>query len=223
MRPSFVQGSRLRPVLFSLFSFIAWGGLTVFLIFYVFHHIDLKPRVDENFFFSSDDPQFQEDKKISKIFMQEQQIILSAGGDIHSPDYLRKVGELTAALSAIPQVDSVQSLMRGPKNTDDALKSPLWKRFLFSNNKKTSFIYVFMKRQASVEDGVLKIEKVRQRFESPHFPIIISGAPYIVELISRNLLRDLKTFSIAAFCVFGLSGFLISRSIAMVLGTLIAC
>ncbi|MDD1751198.1 MAG: MMPL family transporter [Methanothrix sp.] len=160
---------------------------------------------------------------ISKIFLQEQQIILSAGGDIHSPEYFRKVGELTAALSAIPQIDSVQSLTRGPRNTDDALKSPLWKRFLFSSDQKASFIYVFIKRNASVEDGVLKIEKIKQRFNSPDFPIMISGAPYIVELISRNLLRDLKVFSVAAFCFFGLSGLLISRSIAMVLGTLIAC
>lgn len=217
------QHHRYRAVLFSLLSFIAWGGLTVFFIFYVPGHVDLRPKVDENFFFSSDDPQFRESTLISKIFHQEQQIILSAGGDIYSPDYLRKVGELTAALSSIPQVDSVQSLTHGPENTDDALKSPLWKRFLFSNNKKASFIYVFMKRNASTENGVLKIEKIRQRFDSPHFPITISGAPYIVELISRNLLRDLKTFSIAAFCVFGLSGLLISRSLAMVLGTLIAC
>ncbi len=223
MDPSGVQGSRRRPVLFSLFAFIGWGGLTVFLIFYVFRHVDLRPRVDENFFFSSNDPQLQEDRKISQMFLRGQQIILSAGGDIHSQDYLRKVGDLTAALSAIPQVDSVQSLTHGPGNTDDALKSPLWKRFLFSNDKKASFIYVFMKRNVSVEAGVLKIEKIRRRFESPDFPIMISGAPYIVELISRNLLHDLKTFSIAALCVFGLSGLLISRSIAMVLGTLIAC
>jgi predicted RND superfamily exporter protein len=197
-------------VLFSLASFIAWGGLTIFFIFYVPRHIDLKPKVDENFFFSSGDPQFQEDKKISKIFLQEQQIILSAGGDIYSPDYLRKVGELTAALSAIPQVDSVQSLTHGPGNTDDAPKSPIWKRFLFSSDKKASFIYVFMKRNASMEAGVLRIEKVRQRFEAPDFLIMISGAPYIVELIGRNLLSchglllpgsDEDSLFLSLFCI----------------------
>lgn len=211
------------PALFSLLSLIVWGGLTVFLIFYVVRHIDLKPKVDENFFFSSDDPQFQEDKLISKTFLQEQEIILGVRGDIHSQNYLGKIGELTTALSEIPEIDSVQSLIRGPKNTDDALKSPLWKRFLFSGDRKESFIYAFMKRDASVENGVLKIEKIKQRFDTLDFPIMISGAPYIVELISRYLLRDLKVFSIVAFCVFGLSGLLISRSIAMVLGTLIAC
>jgi len=148
---------------------------------------------------------------------------LSANGDIHSNDYLRKVRELSNELSAIPEVDSVQSLTRGPRNTDDALKSPLWKRVLFSEDQKATYIYVFMKEKASVEDGVLQIEKSRGRFDSPDFKLTISGAPYIVELIQRNLLRDMKVFTVAAFCIFGLAGLLISRSVAMVLGTLIAC
>jgi predicted RND superfamily exporter protein len=158
----------------------------------------------------------QEDTLISKIFLQEPEIILSAAGDIHSPDYLRKVDRLTAALSVIPGIDTINSLTRGPKNVDDALKSPLWRRFLFSNDQKASFIYVFMKQHVSLEQGVIEIEKIKQRFDSHDFPIMISCAPYIVELISRNLLRDMKIFSIVAFCVFGLSGLLISRSVVMV-------
>ncbi len=51
----------------------------------------------------------------------------------------------------------------------------------------------------------------------------MSGAPYIIELIERSLLHDLKVFSIAALCVLGLSALAISRSVVMVLGTLIAC
>jgi hypothetical protein len=82
---------------------------------------------------------------------------------------------------------------------------------------------VFLKEKASVKEVVLKIERIKQHFESPDFPLMISGAPYIVELIQRNFLHGLKVFSIVAFCVFGLSGLLISRSVAMVLGTLIAC
>ncbi|MGE5301490.1 MAG: hypothetical protein ACM3MB_11125, partial [Acidobacteriota bacterium] len=80
-----------------------------------------------------------------------------------------------------------------------------------------------MKEKASVEDGVLKIERSRERFDSPDFQLMISGAPYIVELIQRNLLRGMKVFTVAALCVFGLAGLLISRSVAMVFGTLIAC
>ena len=202
---------------------IAWAGLTVLFIFYVFRYVDLRPKVDENFFFASNDPQVQNDKLISKSFLQTPELILSAKGDIRSNDYLRKVRELSNELSAIPEIDSVQSLTRGPRNTGDALESPLWKRFLFSEDQKATFIYVFMKEKASVEDGVLKIERSRERFDSPDFQLMISGAPYIVELIQRNLLRDMKVFTVAAFCVFGLAGLLISRSVAMVLGTLIAC
>ena len=192
--------------------FIAWGGLTIFSLFFVFRYVDLKPRVDENFFFSTHDPQIQTDHLISKIFSQEPEVILSARGDIHSQDYLRKVHELTSELSVIPGIDTVQSLTHGPRDTNAALQSPLWKRVLFSKDQKASFIYVFIKQDASVEESVRQIEKTKQRFQSSEFQLMISGAPYIVELIRRNLLRDLKVFSVSAFCVFGLCGFLISRS-----------
>ncbi len=218
-----MQRSWFRVGLSYSLPFLVWGGLAAFLLFFVFHYIDLKPKVDENFFFSSEDPQLRADKLITKMFSREPQLILSAGGDIYSPEYLGKVRELTAALSSIPGVDSVQSLTKGPKNTDEALKSPLWRRVLFSKDLKASFIYVFMKPDAPIEDGVLRIEKTKKRFDSPDFPLIVSGAPYIIELIQRNLLHDLKVFSLAAFCVLGLSGLLISRSILMVMGTLIAC
>ncbi|MFI5295782.1 MAG: RND family transporter [Thermodesulfovibrionales bacterium] len=148
---------------------------------------------------------------------------MSAKGDIRSPDYLRKIRELSNELAAIPGIESVQSLTRGPRNMVDALESPLWKRVLFSEDQKATFIYVFLKERASVEDAVLKIEKSKERFDSPDFQLMISGAPYIVELIQRNLLQDMKVFTVAAVCVFGLAGLLISRSVAMVLGTLIAC
>ncbi len=219
------MGSYLNQnkALFYVLTFLAWGGLTVLLLFFVFRHVDLKPRVDENFFFSADDPQVQSDRLINKIFLRTPSVILSAGGDIHSKKYLAKVDDLTKELLAVPAVDSVQSLAHGPRDTDDALKSPLWSRVLFSENRKASFIYVFLKQNAPVEESVLKIEKIKRRFDRHDFRLILSGAPYIVELIQRNLLRDLKVFSVAAFCVFVLAGLLISRSFAMVVGTLIAC
>ncbi len=130
---------------------------------------------------------------------------------------------MTDELSAIPEIDAVESLTRGPSDTDDALKSPLWKRVLFSEDQRASFIYVWVKQHASAEKSIQEIENIRQRLNAPDFPLMISGAPYLIELIQRNLLHDLKVFSIAAFCIFGLSGFVISRSVPMVLGTLIAC
>ncbi|MGO9954249.1 MAG: efflux RND transporter permease subunit [Dissulfurispiraceae bacterium] len=197
--------------------------MTFFALFLVYRYVDLKPQVDEHFFFSSNDPQLQTDRLIAKIFAQKTQIILSAKGDIRSPEYLRRVDQLTVEIAAIPGVDTVHSLTHGPRSEDEALTSPLWNRVLFSADKKASFIYVFLKEKASDEEVILDIERLRQRFNSPDFQLMIAGAPYIIELIQRNLLHDLKVFSVVAFCVFGFSGLLISRSIAMVFGTLIAC
>ncbi len=203
--------------------FVVWGFLTILFLLAIFRYVDLRPKVDQNFFFSSDDPQLQADRQISRTFIQEPQLILSARGDIHSPRYLGRVRALTNDLGALPGIDTVESLTRGPRDTNEALKSPLWKRVLFSEDHKASFVYVWLKPDAPIEKGVEGIEGVKQRLDAPDFPLMISGAPYIVELIQRNLLRDLKVFSIAAFCVFGLAGLAISRSVPMVLGTLIAC
>ena len=223
MGPSHMSASRFRLAFSYLLPFIVWGAFTVIFLIFVFHHVDFKPRVDQNFFFSSDDPHVQADQLISKTFFQEPQLILGATGDIHSPVYLRKVRALSDELSSVPEVDAVESLTRGPHDIDEALRSPLWKRVLFSEDRNASFVYVWVKQHASVGKGVQKIERIRERLNSPDFPLIMSGAPYIIELIERNLLRDLKVFSIAALCVLGLSGLAISRSVVMVLGTLIAC
>jgi uncharacterized protein len=209
---------------FSYFlPFLLWGGVTAFFIFVVFRVVDFSPKVDENFFFSSNDPEFQTDKLISRMFSQEPEITLGARGNIYSQDYLRKIRRLTGELSSAPGTDTVQSLTKGPKNTEDALKSPLWRRVLFSEDRHASFIYVFFKENASIEDGVREVERIKRHLDSPDFQLMVSGAPYVEELIRRNLTHDLKVFSIVAYCVIGLFGLLISRSVPMVLGTLIAC
>lgn len=43
-------------------------ALTFLLLGLVATFVDLKPQVDENFFFSSNDPQFQQSAKIDRIF-----------------------------------------------------------------------------------------------------------------------------------------------------------
>ena len=120
-------------------------------------------------------------------------------GPIEATKKTEKVRALTEELSAIHEVDTVESLTRGPTDTDEALKSPLWKRVLFSEDQKASFIYVWLKQRVPLEKGVHEIEEIKQRLDAPDFPLMISGAPYIIELIQRNLLHDLKVFSIAAF------------------------
>src|SRR3954447_657713 len=51
--------------------------LTALLFGLVAILVDLKPQVDENFFFSSRDPQFQESGKIDRIFPSGSQLIVS--------------------------------------------------------------------------------------------------------------------------------------------------
>ena len=119
--------------------------LTVVLVAFVVTVVDLKPHVDENFFFSSNDPQAQESDKIDRIFGGDSQMILAvAAPDISSPNYLERLGRLTQQLSSIASVDSVESLANGPKNFEDAEKSPFWKRLLIAENGRSSNVVMFV-------------------------------------------------------------------------------
>lgn len=198
---------------------LGFTGVTLVIFFSL---VDLKPQVDENFFFSSADPQFRADKIISDIFPQPPQMIIGAKGDIHSPQYADRTEKLSDELAALPEVFAVQSLTRGPDDVEDAFKSPLWKRVLIANDDQSTFISVFTK-DVPAEVTVPKIEKIRDKFHQPGFELMISGAPYIIELIRSHLMRDLQVFSGAAFVVFGIVLFVIFRSMAIFLGTVVAC
>lgn len=198
-----------------------WSGWTLLSLILFIRYVELKPKVDENFFFSSDDPQFKQDKIISDIFPQPPQIILGVRGDIRSAIYAEKMEQLSEKLSVLPEVFAVQSLTMGPENLEDAFESPLWKRVLFSQDGESTFISVFIKN-VPAEIIVPKVETLRNEFHAADFEIMISGAPYIMELIRSHLQRDLRVFSLAAFAVFGIILFLIFRSIGILLGTLMA-
>ena len=49
-----------------------WTALAVALVA-IF--VDLKPQVDENFFFSASDPQFQQSKKVEEHFPPQPELI----------------------------------------------------------------------------------------------------------------------------------------------------
>ncbi len=211
--------ARLRTLL----TFLIGGGVVAATLLVVFFGLDLKPQVDENFFFSGKDPQLKADEAIGKLFLQEPGLVVGAKGPIRTEEYLRRIKELTTRLSAVPGVDSVQSLTQGPRSPEAARKSLLWKRVLFSNDGQATFLYIFIKPQADLRRAVLAIESVVHASGGPSFRLMLSGTPYLVEVIQRKLVRDLGVFSLAALLLFGLSGFLISRSAAMALGTLLAC
>src|SRR5205807_10629560 len=97
-------------------------AFTVVLFVLVAVFVDLKPGVDENFFFSTSDPQFQQSKKIEQRFPSQPEVILAvSSGDISSPRYLGRIKKLTQEVNTIEAVNAVKSLAAGPKSFKDAL------------------------------------------------------------------------------------------------------
>src|SRR6185437_8007919 len=121
-------------------------------------------------------------------------------------------------------VTDVISLGRSPapKDLHDALKSPLWTHILIGKHHKSTDVIATVKDNVG-PTTINDLQAVQRRFDRPGFQVVISGLPYVTELISRVLERDLKTFSLAAICVFGVVLFVIFRSLWILLGTFLAC
>ncbi|MFZ1972559.1 MAG: MMPL family transporter [Candidatus Acidiferrales bacterium] len=197
--------------------------LTVVLLGLVVTFVDLKPHVDENFFFSSNDPRAQESDKIDRIFGGDSQLILAvAAPDISSPTYLERLGHLTQQLSSVPSVDSVQSLADGPKNFKDAEMSPFWTRLLIAENGRSSNVVMFVSNR-DPQELTNRMEAIVAKFDAKDFRIEIAGAPYVSEMIRRNLLHDFRVFSLTAFLLFGGVMLALFRSLKLTLGMLVTC
>jgi uncharacterized protein len=185
--------------------------------------VDLNPQVDENFFFSSSDPQFQSSAKIDRMFPSGSQVILSVSSDdISSPQYLDRIARLTEQIESIKTVTSVQSLSNGPKNFSDAEKSPFWKRLLISENGRSSNVIFFTSTQDD-ESLVRHLESIAGKMERTDFRIHIAGAPYVAEMIRRNLRHDFFVFSLTAILLFGLAMGVIFQSAKLTVGMLATC
>jgi predicted RND superfamily exporter protein len=207
--------ARLIPVFVCL-------SATTFIAVAFAHAVDLTPHVDEAFFFSKHDPQLKTDHAIDALFPESPQLVIAVEGDLHSPEYLARVRVLSDALASQPGVRSVQSLARGPKNLDDALKSPLWSRLLIPEDHKSSYVFVTFER-APDEAVVQGIEALQAGFDRPDFHLAIAGVPYVNDQIGRNLARDMRIFSLAAVGLFGVVLLVIFRSPWILLGTFVAC
>jgi uncharacterized protein len=198
-------------------------ALTLLLLGLVAKFVDLKPHIDENFFFSSHDPIAQESDKIDRMFGGDSQLILAVEApDITSPNYLERLGRLTEQLDSIPSVDSVESLADGPKNVKDAEKSPFWTRLLIAENGRSSNVVMFVSSK-DPQELVNRIETVVAKFNAKDFRIEIAGAPYVSEMIRRNLLHDFQAFSLTAFLLFGAVMLVLFRSLKLMLGMLVTC
>jgi predicted RND superfamily exporter protein len=165
-------------------------AVTAVLFALVVIFVDLEPHVDENFFVALDDPQFQESKKIDRMFPSGSQLILAiASPDISSDRYLERLSRFTDQIQSIKSVTGVRSLVDGPKDFHDAAKSPFWRRLLIAEKERSSNVIVFVPTESD-ERLIRRIERIIAAFDRKDFRIRIAGPPYVAEMIRRSLLHD---------------------------------
>src|SRR5437667_9275076 len=185
--------------------------------------VDLKPVVDENFFFSTTDPGVRQSKKIEQHFPSQPEIILAVSSrNISSARYLGQIQKLTQQLQNVDAVSAVKSLTAGPKSFEDALKSPFWSRLLIARDRKSSNVIVFVEGKET-EKLIKRIEGIMHELDERDFRIHIAGPPYVVEMIRRSLVHDFRYFSLAAVVLFGLTMAVMFRSARVFLGMLATC
>lgn len=198
-------------------------AITAALFLVVATLVDLRPVVDEHFFFSTRDSAFQQSATVGRRFPSSPGMILAVSSrNISSAKYLHRLARLTAAVRAIDQVTSVKSLTAGPKNFQDAIESPFWHRLLIAENGKSSNLVLFVEDKGT-ERLVRRLEHLIDEFDQPDFRIHIAGTPYVVEMIRRSLVHDFRIFSLAAFFLFGITMAVMFRSLRLFLGMLATC
>jgi predicted RND superfamily exporter protein len=185
--------------------------------------VDLKPVVDENFFFSTSDPGVQQTKRIEQRFPSHPEVILAVSSrDISSAPYLGRIQRLTQRVHTIGGVSAVKSLTEGPKSFEDALKSPFWSRLLIAPDRKSTNVIIFMKGRHT-ERPIQKLEQIVHELEARDFHIHIAGPPYVVEMLRRGLAHDFRYFTLTAVVLFGLTMAGLFRSIRLFVGMLCTC
>jgi uncharacterized protein len=198
-------------------------ALTVALFVIVLVFVDLKPHVDENFFFSTRDPGFGQEKKIEQHFPSQPQLILAvSSSDISSPQYFERIQKLTQEVDTIDGITSVKSIASGPKNFQDALESPFWSRLLIAKDRKSTNVILFT-RGGDTGKLVQRLERIVHDAEAKDFRIHIAGTPYVVEMLQRSITHDFHYFSLTAVVLFGLTMAAMFRSARVFLGMLAAC
>ena len=185
--------------------------------------VDLKPVVDQNFFFSTNDPGIQQTKKIEQRFPSQPEVILAVSSrDISSPRYLERTQKLTQRVHSIGGVSAVKSLAEGAKSFEDALKSPFWSRLLIADDRKSSNVIIFMKGRHT-EKPIQRLEQIVQELDARDFRIHLAGPPYVVEMLRRSLAHDFRYFSLTAVVLFGLTMAALFRSLRLFVGMLCTC
>src|SRR5213595_1586388 len=214
---------RIRDKLIPFGSHWEMLAVTTVLFVLVALVVDLRPVVDENFFFSTSDPGVRQTKKIEQHFPSKPELILTVSShDISSPRYLERIQKLTRRIDEIDGVTSVKSLTAGPKSFQDAVASPFWSRLLIGKDRKASNLIVFVLGK-DTEKMIKQIERVIHEMDNKDFRIHIAGPPYVVEMIRRSLEHDFWYFSLTAVVLFGLTMAAMFRSARVFLGMLATC
>src|SRR6266480_2443407 len=198
-------------------------AVTAVLFVLVLVFVDLKPVVEENFFFATSDPAFGQQKKVEERFPSEPDLLLVVSArDIASPQYLARLQRLTQRVESIDGVSTVKSLSNGPKNVQDAIASPFWSRLLIAKDRKSSNVIIFSHTK---DPGKLvrSLERVAHESDQPDFRIHIAGTPYVVEVLQRSIAHDFRYFSLTAVVLFGLTMAVMFRSIRIFLGMFATC
>ena len=198
-------------------------GLTALLFGLVIRFVDLRPHVDENFFFASNDPQLTQSKKIDQRFPSPSELILTVSShDISSARYLGRIQKLTSEVEAIQGISSVKSLTAGPKDFHDAVASPFWSRLLLPPDHKSSNVLVFI---TAKDPGkiIRRLESINHELDESDFRIHMAGSSYVVEMIRRSLAHDFQYLSLTAVILFGLTMAFMFRSARVFVGMLATC
>ncbi|MEW6100824.1 MAG: MMPL family transporter [Candidatus Omnitrophota bacterium] len=195
--------------------------LTVCSVWVLAAFVNITPRVEEDFFFSSSDPQLQQEKTVSKLFKRrDAQLVLCVQGGVNSSQYVQRIKNLCDEIGGVAGVTSVVSITHGPDNINDALKSPFWRRLLVSEDKQGTNIIVILESGDS-DDTLSRVEEIAKSAGKEDFRVLVSGIPYIVKLIQRQLVRDFRIFSLLAFVIFSIVILYIFRSWFILLGALV--
>jgi len=210
-------------------------GVAVVLGSLVAAFVDLEPRVEADFFFSSEDPQFRNEAFLRREFGAPPQLFLAVRPShaVFTRDHLERLHSLSADLAAVPGVASVQSLTHGPEDPhavldrdparvrQDLLDSPFWSRLLLAPEGDASLLVLRIESD-DLAATVTGIDRVVRAYDRPEFLVGGSGASYVAEHIRRGLSRDLRLFSVAALVAFTALVAALFRSPAVVVGTLSA-
>jgi predicted RND superfamily exporter protein len=214
--------------------------------------VDLSPRVEGDFFFSTDDPELAQSAALAERFGSAPQILVAAApAEPDDPDrglrsaaYTEAIRKLTEELAALPGITGVRSLTSGPPSPEAVWQSPLWGRLLLPETRDST--YLLATGTAETGEGgeatrelVAGLEEVFERTEAAtaataatdatdanaagvELELHASGVPWVMELIRRHLVRDLVLFSAVGLALFTLLVALLYRSLWVTAGVLVS-